>query len=297
MRYFIIVTLGILAGLNSFISYILLLLLFFGYSGAYTFFNLLVSWLLLRIWKKSSIHNHKVVSLFIIFVQGQPEILLFLFNSYWLLLAIFALVIVVISSREIIENFAFEVLYIEHFKLLFYEGIGCLIFSALCFFLLQVITCDCDDSHLSLNCFCSHTQLANLTWQFDGLFGFISIDTLFIWLYFIATLSVNIFRVILNKNKGPTQRFTADLIAFALFIIIDICPEFVLDYDQIFKWESIVIILILIIGCLIYNENVKLYFCSLALSTRAEIQKRAVIDSFDGMEFVGLTDKQELNNI
>lgn len=148
-----------------------------------------------------------------------------------------------------------EVMYMKHFRLLFYEGVVSLVISLLLLGILQLFNCRTAEISdiMSLYTFCIHSQIDVVNAFIFKLFGFISIDSLYVVLYVIAMSLMNTFRVLVNKTHGSTHRYTADLLSFALFTVIDIITVLAnwIDEEQIFNWENVLIIVFLIIGCLI----------------------------------------------
>lgn len=100
---------------------------------------------------------------------------------------------------------------------------------------------------------------------------------------FFSNITSNAFRVLINKNNDLTHRYTTEVIALILFwIIIVIDPTFALNMNtteiikvNYYAWINFIFPGLLILGCLVYNENIILYFFGLELYTRKEIMKRA----------------------
>lgn len=105
-----------------------------------------------------------------------------------------------------------EVMYMKHFRLLFYEGVVSLVISLLLLGILQLFNCRTAEISdiMSLYTFCINSQIDVVNAFIFKLFGFISIDSLYVVLYVIAMSLMNTFRVLVNKTHGSTHRYTAD---------------------------------------------------------------------------------------
>lgn len=288
---FIVVSL--LTSLISALNYIIFFCLFIGFSGSFCFFNIVITWLLLFWYSKTKMHRHHFIALIILLTTiiisivsnlQMFELIAIIFGNVWQFIACILLIIISLSSREVFEKYIIEVLYISHFKILFYEGVGSLIVNFVVFGVMQIFQCiKREDDYISLITFCSNGKAKTLTEYTYLLFNNGTIDTFHAWLYVIVTSVLNATRLMINKRNGPTHRYTGDLLSSALFMTIDIIITYVNQNYQLFDWKKVLIIVVLMIGCLIYNENIQFLFCNLAIYTRDEIAKRAEEDINIGM--------------
>lgn len=282
--------LTILTALNISLSYLLFLCLFTGFSGVICIFNNLITWVYLFFWAKRKIYRHYILAFTLlvcaltasfIFDGWLLSLLIRYFGSKWLLLGFFILTALTTASREVLEKYLLDVLYMSSSRLLFYEGIGTLIATLLVFTILQFIPCVLDEDApvINITSFCLSSKAKVVGMSMLHLFSFISLDTLYIWIYIISTFINELFRILINKKHGPTHRYSADLFAFAIYMIVDMIISYYNDYYQIFDWKRLIVIMVLILGCLIYNENIRINLCNLSYYTRAEIERRAAYDT------------------
>lgn len=288
---FYIIVLSLLTTLISSLNYMLFVMIFAGYSGSYFVFNLLFTWLFLRVWSNANIHRHHFFALILLSIGLMLEIRLnldefplffVLFdNEYWKLCLALIGIILFISTRESIEKYTLDILYIKHFRLLFYEGIGSLFFSCIIFGVLQYAQCD-PDNYSPLNKFCLNSQFSAFKEGLVLCFNYSTSKTFYVWFYVFATALMNALRVLINKNQGPTHRYSGDIISFAIFVLIDIIKQYVKKDRQIFNWKGFNTMIMLTIGCLIYNENIRIKVFNMAINTIHEIKQRAQLDPIIG---------------
>lgn len=281
--------LSVLTSFISSMSYIIFRMLVAGYSGSYFVFNLLFTWLLLWLWSNRKIFRHHVFALSLMLIGLIMAILINLDNfhnfyilfdkQYWKLGLTLIGVILSISTREVIEKYALDILYITHYRLLFYEGIGSFCFNCLLFGILQLIPCKPYNSFISLKSFCMFSKFKQLKPFALFFFNYSSTAALWGWLFCLFTASMNIFRILISKRNGPTHRYSGDIISFIIFIMINIILSYVQKEEQMFTFYEFVTMIVLFIGCMIYNENIRFNVCNIANNTRFEIQNRAALDA------------------
>lgn len=118
----------------------------------------------------------------------------------------------------------------------------------------------------TLKSFCPNSQAKILGQRMYDSFGFIGLDRLYIWLYLFSSFLMNILRIIINKKHGSTHRYTGDLLTVILFMTIDMMiKSFNSNMIQLFDWKNLTVVVLLIIACLIYNKNLRIKTCKLAL--------------------------------
>lgn len=291
--------LSLLTSLNSGLNFFIYLCLISGFSSAFWVFNMLFTWLLLFFWLKLRMHRHHVLAMIILFISliasfvvnlgvfGQVE---FLFGDFYLFSCCFVLIIIALPSRELIEKYVLDRLFVKYTRLLFFEGLGSCLINILIFGIVQLINCNKAKRPVSLDQFCISTQNKILSKQFIKLFSFRTFDSLFIWLYFLSVIGINYFRIHINRSDGPSHRYSGDLLAFVIFMLLDS----ILETHKLFDWEIIVILFVLIIGCLLYNENIRLNFCQFSRNTRFEIERRAKRDGEADQTFIELNPIEEI---
>lgn len=103
-------------------------------------------------------------------------------------------------------------------------------------------------------------------------------------------------RITINNNNGPTHRYSADLISYVIYMCIDLIlgnNNSIGDVALTFYiWWQLIIIIFLISGIFIYNENIRIHACNLSLNTKAEIENRAKkdIELYDSILNIELDD-------
>lgn len=283
--------LGILTTLNNMACIYIYYSFMSKINGMFCFANFLATWLMLKIWSYSTIHLHHVVALSILFIGliasfilNYDLISMFIMmvnGSMGLLIGYFFGIVFIQSSREVLEKYALDVLKIKHFKLLFFEGFSSMFINIICLIIFQLAQCNSENDERNIFLMiCGSAQFKELMKRAYDLLNYSSIHSLYVAIYVISTIIVHCSRILINKTSGPTHRYSADLLAFEMYMIYDSLNKVIKGFDiQLFEWDSYVLILILVIGCLIYNENIRINIGELSTNTRVEIEKRAQIEN------------------
>lgn len=285
----VILLLGSLTSLISSLSYVILYLLISGFASIYCIFNIMFSWVFLRMWFKWKIHRHHVLGIGLLFIGLLISLINYnnssivfehmFFESYLYIIGAFIGIGILIPGREIIEKYTLDILFYTQSRLMFYEGIVSLIINCICLGVLQLFECNRKGDLFSPYYFCRQGQLKTVELKVFLMFGYGSLLTLYSWLYVLATIISNVLRLSINKQFGPTQRYTMDLIGLSMYVVLSEIIFITSKYETPFDWVNLLVIVILIIGCLIYNENIEIHVLGLATNVKAQIQKRAEEDS------------------
>lgn len=249
-------------------------------DGLYTFNTHLTSILALTsfllYWKifKSKIYRHQKLSLYIIFICTIFIIVLDFFfeifqynNKITEIFIVFGLIFIehfFYSIYEIIEKYLFEYNFMNPFQLLMIEGgFGCAI--ALIFILFFLII--------------SNRSFKEIIFEnFNEKNAFPLIVLLFI--YFILCGARNTYKIVTNKIFSPMTLSLSYCILNPIMIIIYIIVNNIKVKEEdiiiiFYDIPHLVLSLIIVFFCCIYNELIILFCCNLERDTHYEIYKRA----------------------
>lgn len=287
------ISLGILTAINSFFIYFIYLNLLVGVCGFTYICNIILTWAILQRWFKLIIYNHHKLALVIIvltvimFFVCDPNLFYFYFdlldNSYVLLIGGTIFLILAQSFREVIERYVLVYLYIQQSKILFFEGIIAIIINILLYGILQLFKCnEGKNEFATLAQFCFDSQAKNFNFKSLLFFGFGSLDTFYGFVYLIDIFLLHFSRININKMNGPTNRYSADLISCVIFMTYNYITALVIstenEFYSLYEWWQFVLFVILILGVMIYNENIRIHIFNLSWNTKIEIKRRALID-------------------
>lgn len=287
-----LVVLGALTVVNSYLSYLVYLSLITGFNGVLYLSNIGITWLIFLLWFKLKMYRHHLLALIIItvavaipfFLDSIVSFLYWYVDSYSLLIGGLILLILVQPLREVIEKYALDHLYIRHTEILFYEGVISMIINLLIFGIIQIFNCE-ETMAVSIHPlkFCSESQIQILRRYLIELFGYQTIDTLYAYMYIIATILLSLSRILINKKNGPTHRYSGDFVSFALFEYIDYIRAWINSspdsgFYSFYSWGNLIVQIFILFGILIYNENIIIHLCKLSANTNAIITERAQID-------------------
>ncbi len=227
-------------------------------------------------WKifKSKILRHQKLSLYIIFICTILIIVLdFLFEIFYYdskikdIFIVFALIFIAhlfYSIYEIIEKYLLEYNFMNPFQLLMIEGgFGCVI------------------APIFILCFCiitnsSFKEIIFENFNEDHAFPLI----VFLFIYFILCGARNTYKEVTNKIFSPVTLSLSYCILNPIMIIIYIIANNIKERQKdiiiiIYDIAHLVLSLIIVFFCCIYNELIILFCCNLERDTHYEIYKRA----------------------
>lgn len=257
--------------------------------------NFIFTWAFSFIFFRIPMHIHQIISLIIMIIMRvifciiyqDIFVLIAQINSLgwgYYLMQLLAFIIT-ISSREVLEKYLIDLCFMSSFMILFIEGCVSLCINIALFFSLQATDC----SKMKYNIIkelCENSTWSNLKAQFSTIFNQSElIVCLFSMVAFLFL--VHCFRIYINKNISSSHRYLADslteLYYYSLFLWI---PAFHFP----FKPLDVVNIVVVLIGCLVYNETIILYFCGLEKNTKIEIQRRQEEDFLETNSSANLFD-------
>ena len=200
---------------------------------------------------------------------------------------VFICVHIVYSVKQINDKYIMDKKYISPFYLLLYQGIIGSIFTIICIFISYAIPCKENWTFCEGNKFEDFTEVINKLGQ--------HLDVIpFLFLLLFSSTFVNVFLMLIKKYLTPTHRSVAD--SFNAFFTW----AYTFTYDQGWsnKWDSMNFLdifgyLLIIIGCLIYNEIIILHVLGLDRDTKKEIIERAIEDNRISLKLV---DPIEIND-
>lgn len=235
------------------------------------FFMSLLSWKIFYL----EIYKHHIISICIVgigFILICINRLLKLDNLL-VIFIVFIIVHIVYSVKQINDKYIMDKMYISPFFLLLYQGICGSVFSIICIFISYSIPCNENWGLCEGEKFEDFTELINI-------FGD-NIDVIpFLFFLLFGSTFVNVFLMLIKKYLTPTHRSIAD--SFNAFFVW--ASTFTYDQGWGNKWDSMNFLdifgyLLIIIGCLIYNEIIIIHFFNLDRDTKSEIIERALEDN------------------
>lgn len=169
---------------------------------------------------------------------------------------------------------------VQPLKLLFYEGIIGFSLSVVLIFILAFIPCP---DVLKGNNICQE-----YIEDIRGMFNKIDwLDGVFIMVWILCSIGYNLFSRYSNYYLTPTHRTISDTLStFILWIYLKIKGNIDNEEKGMEFISTIIGYIILIFGCLFYNEIIILRFCNLDYYTKLEISKRAVINELEIEEII-----------
>lgn len=177
------------------------------------------------------------------------------------------------STKHTIEKWLMDTKFISPYKLLFLEGIFCLISDIIIMILFSFIHC--------FNVFeiCDNINSTSL-WQ--GLKNSFAHFT-FILIFFFGSVGIELFITLTNKYFSSAYRPMFDIILTFISLIKN-------SNDEIDKYPlsifviKIVLYILILIACLIYNEIIILRFCGLDTDIKECIKNRAELEYKSNLE-------------
>lgn len=246
-----------------------------------TFFMSILSWKMLNF----SFYRHHLVSSGIILI-GFLMVIIQKFTqvkeplSAGYIFLIFTAINLAYSFKQIIDKIILDKKGFSTPRLLFYQGLFGIVFCIISYGLTYPI--DCKNQYL----FCSEGKFENLpklkdemTWTITG----------YLILLFSSSIGLNIFLMLTKSYFTPTHRNVSDTMNSFFAWVINII--FYVSFEKN-DWLYLFGYIIIMIGCLIFNEIIICHFFKLAEDTKEEIIKRASLS----IEIVNKTKEEKLLN-
>ena len=185
------------------------------------------------------------------------------------------------STKHTIEKWLMDTKFISPYRLLFLEGIFCFISDIIIMILFSYIHC--------FNVFeiCDNINNTSL-WQ--GLKNSF-IHFTFILLFFFGSAGIELFITLTNKYFTPAYRPMFDIILTFISLLKNSGDE-ISNYPIGIFIIKIILYVLIMIACLIYNEIIILRFCGLDTDIKECIESRGELEYKSNLE--GL---QLINNI
>lgn len=184
-----------------------------------------------------------------------------------------------ISTREAIEKYLMDILYISSAFLLLFEGLISLALFIIFFIIMQLIPCSPNQNPKVFEELCFNAKWELLKKNFMFLFNFSSIETLYIWGFVLFNYAMNHFRIYTNEKLTPTHRYVSEILLIFYWFIYNCSKDIIKNETHISKYMGVVIdSFILILACSIYNEFIIVHICNLQADTRQGIEKRGRMD-------------------
>ena len=191
-----------------------------------------------------------------------------LINFFWTFVYYF-----LYSVYEVNEKYIMNKSTISPYSLLFFEGIFLFLFGIILLIILNNIECKigysiCDSNYL--NFIFDNRAFISLLRKTPSLI-------LYLFLFLLVNIFLNIFRILTIKEFSPIYRIAIDCIAFVYIFIF----EFIIGKND-FDLKNCLIMLcyiLLVLSLLVYIEIIIIHLFKLDVNTEIEIKKRSLEDN------------------